>query len=147
VNNFEFTSVPVKHGTRFKRNVDPECAKAGPGLDVFLIGQVMPNGTVRGVCRWTDVGDCLLAVVNSVHDKVAIRVFIPDRNSTPIECDSNTVVFLYSPLEGDWGKYLVPVYKNNTIVAGYNIYLESELKCGFHNMIILILDSGSKPIK
>jgi hypothetical protein len=42
------------------------------------------------------------------------------------------VVFLYTPQEEDWGKYLVKAYDDDTIANG-QIYLESEFVASQHN--------------
>jgi hypothetical protein len=74
-------------------------------------------------------GDCLLATVNSVDENVTGSIFT--LNNTSGKCDATTVVFIYDPLEQEWGKILVRVYHNGTIMKGHVIYLESEFKCAF----------------
>ena len=73
--------------------------------------------------------DCLLATVNSVDENVTGRIFT--LNNASGNCDATTVVFVYDPLEQDWGKILVRVYQNGTIMKGHGIYLEREFKCAF----------------
>ena len=93
---------------------------------MYIIGTIY-KGIQTLQCLWfclyfTGTAGCHLAVVSSIPGTVT-DVFLP--NNTPIACDETSVVFLYTPQEEDWGKYLVKVYDNSTIANGH-IYLESE---------------------
>jgi hypothetical protein len=63
-------------------------------------------------------------VVNSVNDSVGGNTFLPKNDSILTTCNNTTLIFLFTPLEQHWGKFLVKVYEDHDTISKGCIYLK-----------------------
>lgn len=119
--------VPVKADGGVPSVTDQECAKWNESVSNGIVGEFTPDGNITGVCGFANMNDCLLAVVANPHNTHynGTEMFVPDHMLDPCN-DNTTMVFLLTPRNEHWGKYLVNIFQNGShysITEGY-LYLE-----------------------